>query len=330
MIGRKIKRSYGNPVKKSTQHKSMKFGKFLGFALFCFFISPKLYAVQDPVDEFSGESAFEYLEKQVAFGPRNPGSTGHRNCLQFLTEELKKYTPNVTIQPFLHKDNELNRTFSLSNIIARFPGNNPNEQKILLAAHWDTRHRADRESDQELKDQPILGANDGASGVAVLLEVARILSENPPPFPVDIVLFDGEDYGRSGDLQNYLLGAKYFAANWRSGPYQFGLLLDMVGDKNLSLKKEGYSSRMLPYIVDQVWKRAQKLNLRAFENRRGSEIYDDHQPLIQAGIPIIDIIQSDLVGSKYWHTLDDTPDKCSPASLLQVGILVISLIFDGL
>ena len=308
----------------------MKWGKFTGFAFFCFFIVPQLYAVQNPVDEFSAETAFEYLEKQVAFGPRNPGSTGHRNCLQYLTEELKKYTPNVTNQPFLHKDNELKRTFSLSNIIARFPGSNPNGQKILLAAHWDTRPRADRENDPELKDQPILGANDGASGVAVLLEVARVLSENPPPFPVDIVFFDGEDYGKSGDRDNYLLGAKHFAANWRSGPYQFGLLLDMVGDKNLSLKKEGYSYRMLPYIVDRVWKRAQELKLRAFENKLGSEIYDDHQPLIQVGIPIIDIIQSDLVGSKYWHTLDDTPDKCSPESLKQVGTLVLSLVFNGL
>ena len=294
-----------------------------------FNVSP-CHGIQNPFDSFSADAAFSYLEKQVEFGPRNPGSQGHFKCQAYITEILRSFTSHFTLQPFLHIDSELNRTFSMANIIARFPGKNPSGQGILLAAHWDTRPRADRESDPELKNQPIPGANDGASGVAVLLEIAKVLSQYPPPVPVDLVFFDGEDYGKSGDRQNYLLGSKYYAKTLRGSTYRFGLLLDMVGDKNLRIRKERYSNKMLPHIVDSVWKRAETLNLSAFENRIGAEIYDDHQPLIQVGVPIIVLIHDSLVGSKYWHTLEDTPDKCSPASLKQVGSLVLSLIYNGL
>ncbi|MFC1554353.1 M28 family peptidase [candidate division KSB1 bacterium] len=291
-----------------------------------FFLLP----LQGQIYKFSGGSAFEYLEKQVSFGPRNPGSAGHSKCKQFLIDELKKYTSDVSTQDFLFKDTELNKSFVLTNIIARFKAKNPDSPVILLAAHWDSRPRADRDEDEKNKEKPIPGANDGASGVAVLLEVAKTLKQNPPPVNVDIVFFDGEDYGKSGDLDNYLLGSKHFAKNLPRTPYQYGLLLDMVGDKNLKLPKEGYSLRMLPDIVNKVWDRAKKLNLTAFQNRRGSEIIDDHKPLIEAGIPIINIIDCDLVGERYWHTLQDTPDKCSPESLLEVGTLVLSVIYDGL
>jgi len=300
------------------------------FAVFGLGFAVIFSQIQTPTGLFSGESAFKFLEQQVAFGPRNPGSEGHKNCQHFLIAELKKYTINVSTQPFLFTDTDLNRTFTLTNIIAHFPGKAPQSQRILLAAHWDTRPRADREKDPELQKQPILGANDGASGVAVLLEIARIMVKYPPPVPVDVVLFDGEDYGKVSRHEDYLLGARHFAKNLPRTPYKFGILLDMVGDKNLRIPKEGYSARMLPDLVDKVWKRAQLLKLSVFINRLGSEILDDHQPLIQAGVPIIDIIHVDLVGSKYWHTLEDTPDKCSPESLKQVGTLLLSLIYEGL
>lgn len=296
---------------------------YLSFAVF-------VSSVHALPQQFSGESALEFLKKQVSFGPRNPGSEGHRNCLQYLISELKKLSPRVITQPFLFEDAALNRTYTLTNVIARFPGNIPGSKKILLAAHWDTRPWADREQDPELKREPIPGANDGASGVAVLLEMCRILSEYPPPAPVDVVLFDGEDYGKTGDRQNYLLGARHFAKNLPRTPYTFGILIDLVGDKNLRIAKEGYSNRMLPKLVGRVWKRAQSLHLSAFENRVGSEIYDDHQPLIQTGVPIINIIHGDLVNSAYWHSLQDTPDKCSAESLEQVGTLLVSLVYDGL
>ena len=167
----------------------------------------------------------------------------------------------------------------------------------------------------------------GASGVAVLLELARIMKDHPPPVPVDFLLTDGEDYGKEGDISNYFLGERHFAKNLPRYPYKFGILLDMIGEKDLRIPKELYSVQMLPDLVDAVWKRAKDLGLSVFENRKGVRVQDDHDPLIQAGVPIIDIIDFDY---KYWHTLEDTPEKCSPESLEQVGRLMMSLIYEEL
>ncbi len=219
---------------------------------------------------------------------------------------------------------------TLTNIIESFYGTNPGARKILLAAHWDTRPRAERDPDPEKRNDPIPGANDGASGIAVLLEMGRIFAEHPPPVPVDIVLFDGEDYGKQGERQNYLLGARHFAGNVRSQQYKFGILIDMVGDKRARFVKEGYSNTMLPEIVETVWRRARSLNLSEFINKTGPEIFDDHQPLIQVGVPIINIMQVELVNRDYWHTTEDTVDKCSPRSLETVGRLLTSLVYEGL
>ena len=285
---------------------------------------------QIPLQDFSGVSAFTYLEKQVSFGPRNPSSGGHRACLVYLTEELRKFSSQVTTQPFLFKDPDTNNTLTLTNIIASFPGINHTEQKVLLAAHWDTRPRADRDPILEDRNKPIAGANDGASGVAVLLELSRVLSEHPPPVSIDIVLFDGEDFGKSGIRDHYLLGSKHFASNTKPSKYQWGVLLDMVGDRKVRFKKEGYSYKMLPDLVNRIWNRARNLNLTAFDNAVGQDIYDDHYPLIQAGIPIVDIIHTDLINNDYWHTTGDTVDKCSPESLAIAGRLLMSLVYDGI
>jgi len=282
---------------------------------------------QLPETEFSGESAFRYLVQQCEFGPRNPGSTGHSECLQFLVEELRKFTHIVSTQQFLHRDTDLDKILTMHNIIARFPGTNHRAQPVLLAAHWDTRPRADRDPNPENRNNPIIGANDGASGVAVLLETARIFSEFPPPIPVDILLTDGEDYGKEGEIHNYFLGAKHFAKNLPKIPYKLGILLDMIGDKDLRIPREAYSVETLPDFVDSVWKRARNLGLKAFTRRKGPYVLDDHQPLIEAGVPIIDIIDFDY---DYWHTLEDTPDKCSAESLKQIGMLILSIVYEGL
>jgi len=279
------------------------------------------------VEQFSGKSAFRYLEKQCSFGPRNPGSDGHAACLEFLTGEFRKFTPHVSIQDFLHRDRKLNKTLEMHNIYVQFPGKRPRAQRILFVAHWDTRPMADRDPDPEKRNMPLLGANDGASGVAILLELGRMMSENPPPVPVDILLTDGEDYGEEGQDEHYLLGARHFAKNLPRTPYKFGILLDLVGDSDLRIPKEINSLEMLPDLVDKVWKRASKLRLPAFVNTRGDRILDDHIPLLEAGVPIIDIIDFDY---EFWHTVEDTPDKCSPGSLEQVGRLVTSLVYEGL
>ena len=158
--------------------------------------------------QFDADRAFAYLEKQVSFGTREPGSKGHQVCLDFLNSELKLVADNVRLQSFEFQDIKLKKHFTLTNVIASF---NPQAKKrIFFAAHWDTRPRAD----YEVKDKrsiPIAGANDGASGVAVLLEIAQQLKANPPAIGVDLIFFDGEDYGEEGHLDYYFLGSRYFA-----------------------------------------------------------------------------------------------------------------------
>lgn len=277
--------------------------------------------------QFDGAKAFSYLVAQTNFGPRNPNSTGHQQCLQYLTEEFKKYSDNVTLQSFSVQG--YRETLKLTNIFASFqPTLN---KRVLLIAHWDTRPRAEEDPDPEKRNKPIIGANDGASGVAVLLELARLFNEVPPPIGVDILLTDGEDYGDSQKDQNndlYLLGAKHFAKT-KSPSYnpQFGILLDMVGDKDLQIPLEQHSMRFAPHVLDLVWKTAEEIGVTNFINVPGELITDDHIPLNEAGIPTIDIIDFQY---PYWHTHQDTPDKCSAESLEAVGKVLAAVIYTRL
>lgn len=276
--------------------------------------------------QFNGDRAFDYLKKQVAFGPRNPGSAGHKACLAYLTNELRALTDSVRLQRFDYQNIRNKERFTLTNVIASFK---PDQKKrIFLAAHWDTRPRADYDTKAN-RNKPIPGANDGASGVAVLLEIAQQLKLNPPVIGVDLILFDGEDYGEEGHLEDYFLGSRYFARHAGGYHPDFGILLDMVGDANLSIPKEGYSQKYLPGVVDKVWTIAENLGFTEFENKVGSYISDDHIELIKQGIPCIDIIDFSYPapGQNYWHTLQDTPDKCSAQSLETVGQVMMEVIY---
>ncbi|MCK4966559.1 M28 family peptidase [bacterium] len=274
---------------------------------------------------FDEQSAFEYLEKQCAFGPRNPNSQGHKKCMNFLTNELKKYTPDVTVQKFTHFDAKNRKTLYLANIIGTFTSANSGNPRKILCAHWDTRPRADRDKSPENRSKPIIGANAGASGIAVLLEIARIMHTSPPPVTIDIIFFDGEDYGEEGDFDEYFLGSRYFAQNPVYMGYECAILLDMIGDKNLNIQKEAFSQRFFPHIVQDIWERAHKLGIKSFQNSINGEILDDHRILAESGIPAIDIIDFDY---PYWHTIEDTPDKCSPKSLKSVGDVIIDYIYN--
>ena len=279
---------------------------------------------------FDAKRAFAALEKQCEFGPRPPGSAAHRETQNYLFTELQKYANSTELQPHVYKAK--NATLHLNNILAEFGARSPpvtgkgqSRETILLAAHWDTRPFADHDPKPENRDKPILGANDGASGVAVLLEIARVLKEHPPPRRVVIVLFDGEDYGRTTD--DMFIGSRFFAKNLGKWKPDYGILLDMVGDKDLTLPIERYSWTANREFAEAVWNRASTLGLGPFQQRLGRAIMDDHVPLIKVGIPMVDIIDFDY---PYWHTIEDTVDKCSPKSLEVVATLVISIIYDGL
>ena len=285
---------------------------------------------RQPTAVFDAQRAFAILEKQCEFGPRPPGSTAHRQTQIYLFTELQKYADNVALQPCQYEVNGV--TLRLNNILAEFgpksasvTGEEPIGETLLLAAHWDTRPFADLDPKPENQHKPILGANDGASGVAVLLEIARVLSLHPPPRRIVIVLFDGEDYGRSAD--NMFIGSRFFAQNLGKWRPDYGILLDMVGDKDLSLPIERYSWEANREFTQAIWDRASVLGLEPFQERLGAAILDDHVPLIKVGIPMVNIIDFTY---PYWHTIEDTVDKCSPKSLEVVATLVISIIYDGL
>jgi len=286
-----------------------------------------LFYCGQTVPQFDGESSFKYLEKQVSFGPRNPMSSGHEECKNWLVSELGKFSERVVKQDFMHYDPRLNKNFKMTNIVASF--NLPAERRVILCAHWDTRPVADKDLPENV-DKPILGANDGASGVAVLMEIARLMKDQLPSVGVDIVLFDGEDYGPEGILEEYFLGSKYFAKNLNDYKPVFGILLDMVGDAQLNLPIEYQSQYYARNIVEKVWSAATELGYSQFEQQVGSAVNDDHIALIEAGIPCIDIIDFEYPDKshKYWHTLEDTPDKCSPQSLKVVGQTVLQVIYN--
>ena len=300
-----------------------------GFWLYSFFLIINLFLTisiscnSPQKSPFDSKRAFEYLLKQCEFGPRPPGSDAHRQTRDYLISEMKKFSQEVIAQDFVYQSQ--NDTLNLTNIIAIFrPVDSKSNKKVLLAAHWDTRPFADRDPDPKNRNTPILGANDGASGVAVLLELARVFHSNPPNITVIMVLFDGEDYGMTAD--EMFLGSKYFASNmddrWKP---DYGILIDMIGDKDLDIYIEVNSYLAAPEIVRKVWNTAERLKLKGIHNKLGVAILDDHIPLIQVGIKCIDIIDFNY---PYWHTLEDTPDKCSPKSLDTIGRLLLEVISD--
>ena len=284
---------------------------------------------QSNVPRFDEDHAFSYLVAQCDFGPRNPGSDGYYACLDYLITELDQSANEIILQDFSYQERRYNKKYNLENIIARF---NPDaEFQTVISAHWDTRPWADQEDLRQDRDQPIIGANDGASGVAILLELAKIMGENPPPIGVNLVFFDGEDMGVPGENETYCQGSRFFAKNLPIPRPNEAINLDMVGDKQLVLPIERYSLEYHPKLVRHLWDRAKEMGLDAFIGRVDYAIYDDHIPLNEiAGIPSIDIIDFKYPNSyaNFWHTLNDIPENCSEESLGQVGDLMVDYIYN--
>lgn len=276
---------------------------------------------------FDSARAYRYLKEQCAFGPRVAESEAHRKALAYFLAHFQSLGFEVSQQPFVHTDMATGRKVPMANVIAVIPGRERGRPPLLFCAHWDSRPRADQEASEMLAAWPITGANDGASGAAILMELANGLKAKPPLQTVYLALFDGEDYGREGNLDEYFLGARHFAAHPPVGGFAYAVLLDMVGDKDLHLPMERNSLKQSPALVEKIWRRASDLGIPQFEPLPGPSVFDDHMPLQEKGIPAVDIIDFDYPA---WHTQADTPDKCSAGSLGAVGRLMASLAFRGL
>ena len=289
------------------------------------------------IPDFDADSAYVFLVKQVEFTPRVPNTKAHKDCAAFLINTLGRFADTVISQPITAK--AYNGTLlNGQNIVGVF---NPEaRRRILLAAHWDSRPYADHDPDPANRRTPIDGANDGASGVAVLLEVARQLRLNPVETGIDIVFFDLEDYGAPEDERTrggedfWCLGAQAWAKNPHVKNYQaqYGILLDMVGGKGAQFSKEAISMEYAPDIVEKVWYRAKLLGFDSyFLNKTTSQILDDHWYInTRTNIPMIDIIEyeanSNTGFNQHWHTLSDNFDNIDKETLSVVGKVMLSVL----
>lgn len=290
------------------------------------------------VPQFNADSAYQYINAQVNFGPRVPNSEGHRACAEFLRTKLEQFGAQVTIQ-----DMELaayNGTLlKAQNIIGAYKPET--KKRIALFAHWDTRPWADEDPDPANHKKPIPGANDGASGVGVLLEIARQIQQQQPELGIDIILLDAEDYGThskessSHGEEAWCLGAQYWAQNKHAANYnaRFGILLDMVGGQRALFFREYYSEYYAKDVVDKVWKAAKNLGYgNYFINQTMGGATDDHLFINRnANIKTIDIVPTDPEG-KYsfdptWHTMKDDMPNIDKKVLKAVGQTVMQVIY---
>lgn len=294
---------------------------------------PKIKQLISP--EFNADSAYQFIEEQIRFGPRVPNTPSHNLCANYISGKLQSYTKNVIIQSAEVKAFN-GTTLHIKNIIASFAGKN--NKKILLCAHWDSRPFADQDTTNQ--DKPIDGANDGASGVAVLLETARLITESQPLVSIDIVFFDAEDYGQPEDNSQYslpdtwCLGSQYWSKNLQTkNNYSYGILLDMVGAAHATFTIEANSSKFAPSLSITVWETAAQLGYsNYFKFDKTKAIIDDHVYINNlAGIPCIDIIHFDKSTEsnffKEWHTHGDNLSVIDKNTLKAVGQTLLVVIF---
>lgn len=288
------------------------------------------------VPVFNGDSAYHFVKTQVDFGPRIPNSKGHKACADYLSAKLKSYGATVTLQKcdLAGYDGTILKSV---NIVGSFKPES--KKRIALFAHWDSRPWADHDPDKANWHKPILAADDGASGVGVLLEIARHFQKQQPEMGVDIILLDAEDYGvpefeQKSDESSWALGAQYWARNPHVEGYtaRFGILLDMVGGKGSVFHKEAVSEQYASSVNKKLWKAADALGFgQYFVNKPGTQVTDDHTFINQiAGIPTVDIIpySEEANFTKTWHTLADNMDNIDKATLKAVGQTVLHVIYN--
>ena len=277
----------------------------------------------------SGDKMMSSINKQLSFGPRHPTASGHEQIKNYLIREMGALAQDTITQTWQYVDSE-EQKYDLANIIGRFYIEK--RKRIILGAHYDSKKFA--HNDKLKKEDPVPGANDSASGVAVLLEIARIIASNEMQIPVgvDIVFFDGEEGEENilGDYANWKpLGSTYFTQNlkeyYQSDKPEHGIVVDMVCDKDLKLTKELSSVQHAPAQTDMIWNIGRKINANNCVKEVGIEILDDHTPLNQAGIPT-----SLLIDFEYpaFHTTLDTIDQCSKESLETVADTIVGYLYS--
>lgn len=277
-----------------------------------------------PAREFDGAAALKSVETQVGFGPRIPGTQGHAAMAKWLDSLVRTKSDSVVVQRWWHHPAGGADSVEMMNIIARV--NPAATSRVLYLAHWDTRPRSDGPTSKD-KAAPVPGANDGGSGVAVLLGVLDALKRQPPAVGVDILFVDGEDFGSFDPPRpDVLIGSSWYAAHPVAAERPlFAVLWDMVGDKDLRIPKEPGSQIAAPDVVEMVWQIAAQMGYGHIfvDASYPGAITDDHTPLIAAGIRAIDVIDIEYTA---WHTPLDTPDKISAASLEAVGNVAVGVL----
>lgn len=278
---------------------------------------------------FDGQAAYNYAATQVSFGPRIPGSTGWRKAGDWIVAQMRTRADTVVEQRWMHRLAN-GDSIPMRNILARFRP--AATDRVLYITHWDTRPIADSDPNPANRTKPILGANDGASGVGLFVALGDLLKKTPPNVGVDLLFVDGEDYGTFGPPDvDVLIGSTYFASHLPSPDYRpiFGVLFDMIGDKQLDIYQEQNSVARAPEVVSRVWNTAADLGYsQYFIGEPKYAVTDDHIPLLQAGLRVIDVIDIDYESpaENYHHTLADTMDKISAKSLGIVGDVAAALV----
>lgn len=279
---------------------------------------------------FDEREAMEWVRRQVALGPRVPGTEPHHQCLELIESGLRATGLDPFRQAFPAPapgptpGAAPTDTLTLHNVIAQVrPELRP---RLLLGAHWDTRPWSDKETDPARVARPVPGANDGASGTAILLTLAGIFQEHPPPIGIDLVFFDGEDMGREGHPEEYALGSQWMAAQLPIARPDYVLVLDMVGSVHLRLHPERWSQELFPQWVDLIFQVGEQLGYPEFDRTNTWDVFDDHVPFLRLGIPSTVLIGFD---DPNWHTLDDELDAIDPHSLETVGSVALALIYGG-
>lgn len=282
--------------------------------------------------DFIGNNAYNLVKTQCDFGPRVPGTPAHNKCAEWIEQQLRQYCDSTIVQEAQVVTFD-GKTLNIKNFIGSI--NPANNDRILLLAHWDCRPWADNDPDSAKHKEPVMGANDAASGVAVLLELARLMKDKKPNIGVDLLLVDAEDWGTNDVEDSWALGTQYWAKHPHVEGYspRFGILLDMVGAKGAKFSKEYTSIEYAPEVVNEVWDTAQRNGFGSyFDNDLGGAITDDHVVVNRMGIKCIDIIDMRRNGTsgffEGWHTTGDTLNKIDTNVLKAVGQTVADVIYS--